>query len=1072
MTRTMVRRYALSSTSLLAAGLLAASTLFASALAAQATGTVTGTVLNAQTGEPLPAAQVSLEGTGIGGLTQANGRFLLLQVPVGTYTVRAILIGYGDVSQGVAVSDGESVVVELRMAPQAISLSEIVVTGVSGATQRTKLPFDVAQVRVADMPVPSPSAAQSIQGKVAGATVVSGSGRPGAAPSILLRGVKSLDASGRDQEPLYIVDGVIVSSGLVDLDALDIQSIEVVKGAAAASLYGSRAGAGVIQIRTKRGSEMADDQVRYTLRTEYGGSELAFVPDDLLAKKHRFQTSNGQFVDRDGSLCDWLDCEQPREAGNDAWDTYNDQLWPGQTYDQVDRFFTGGNFLQTNMAVSGRSGNTNFHVSGAHMDQEGIMRFAPGFKRDNFRLNADQSVSDKISVQTSAFYSRSQQGASDGPLFALTRVPAGIDLLARDDDGELFLLMNPTDSESDNPIYTLQNYEQIQRRSRFLGSANVRVSPVDWLDVDGNFSFDRMDRADERFREKGYRCYEPCPATTSGTLYVQNTQDEAMNASITASTSWNVTDQIVNRSQVRYLFENEDYSWVRTSGNGFAVAQVPTFTNIDQDNVSASSYESTVRADGYFFITNFDMYDKYVVDALIRNDGSSLFGAEERRQWYYRVGSAWRMGQEDFFNISFVDEFKLRYSVGTAGGRPRYEAQYETYSVSGGRISPVSLGNQDLKPEFSTEHEAGLDIGLFDYKAIFALTYATSTTQDQILPVPQASYTGFRTRWENAGTIESETFEATLDLRLVERPDFTWRAKVLYDQTTSTITELTVPPFVYGVAGQQLGEVFYARAGEQVGTFYGGLAARSCGDLPADVSCEGFEVNNDGILVWTGGGGFGTPQWGTDGPVVNGSTTKWGTPFRGSCIDKSTGEETTYCEVGNSMPDYNLGFSTSVTYHGLTLYALLSRSAGFDVYNQPLQWGFFKRMTGYYDQDEAAAVADKKPLGYYDAWYSSTGGLGISNLFVEDGTFTKLREVSLAYHVSRDQLASLGLISRLEGIDINLSGRNLFTWTDYRGYDPEVGSTGGDTGSAVIARVDGYQYPNFRTFTAAISLIF
>jgi len=274
------------------------------------------------------------------------------------------------------------------------------------------------------------------------------------------------------------------------------------------------------------------------------------------------------------------------------------------------------------------------------------------------------------------------------------------------------------------------------------------------------------------------------------------------------------------------------------------------------------------------------------------------------------------------------------------------------------------------------------------------------------------------------------------------------------------------------VGGQQLGEVFYARAGEAVGTFYGGKAPRSCADLPSSVPCDGFEVNKDGLLVWTGGSGFDNPQWGTNGPVVNGATTKWGTPFLGTCIDSSTGEESTYCPVGNSLPDYNLGISTTLTYHGLTLYALLNRSSGFDVYNQPLQWGFFKRMTGYYDQDANAAPADKNPLGYYDAWYSATGGLGISNLFVEDGTFTKLREVSLAYHVSQDQLASLGILSKFQGIDLNLSGRNLMTWTDYRGYDPEVGETGGDTGSAAIARVDGYQYPNFRTFTAAIGLIF
>jgi hypothetical protein len=339
--------------------------------------------------------------------------------------------------------------------------------------------------------------------------------------------------------------------------------------------------------------------------------------------------------------------------------------------------------------------------------------------------------------------------------------------------------------------------------------------------------------------------------------------------------------------------------------------------------------------------------------------------------------------------------------------------------------------------------------------------------------VPQPSYTGFRTQWQNAGTVKSETYEATLDLRLLERPDFSWSAKVLFDKSTSEISELYVPPFVYGVGGQQMGEVFYAREGEEVGTFYGGIFARGCGDLPSGQSCDGFQVNDDGFLVYTGSAGFDNPQWGTDGPNVPGvGTVKWGTPFAGVCVDRSTGEESRYCRVGNTMPDYNVGLSTSLNWKGLTAYALLSRSAGFDVYNQPLQWGFFKRMTGYYDQDANATGYDKKPLGYYDAWYSATGGLGPNDEFVEDGSFTKLREVSVSYRITPDQIGGIPGLNRFDGIGISVVGRNLFTWTDYRGYDPEVGKTGGDTGSAAIARVDGYTYPNFRTFTAALEFIF
>ncbi len=1077
MTREVVRRNPLrASVTLLAAALLAASALFAQSAAAQ-TGAVSGTVVSAQTGEPLSAAQVSIEGTGLGALTQSNGKFLITRVPAGTYRVNIILIGFASTSAQVAVAGGSTAVVDVRMTPQAISLSEIVVTGVAGATQRTKLPFDVAQVRIGDLPIPTANAASTLQGKVAGAQVVAGSGRPGEAPSILLRGVKSLDASGRDQEPLYIVDGVILGSSLVDLDALDIQSIEVVKGAAAASLYGSRAGAGVIQIRTKRGQEAGDDQVLYTLRNEYGASELASKAPMLLSEKHPYQTSGGKFVDRDGSLCDWLDCEAPKETGTSPWNTYRDQAWPGQTWDQVDRFFTGGNYLQSNLSVEGRSGRTNFHVSASHLGQDGIIRFTPGFERNNFRVNVDQAVVENLTVQTTAFYSRSSQAvpneANGGVFFDLTRVPAGVDLLAEDPDepGELRLLMNPVDSESENPLYTLKKYSQMQYRSRFMGSGNVRYSPLSWLDVDANFSFDRLDNDTEYFREKGYRCYEPCPSLANGTLYKYRSRNEAMNTSITASTRWQISDRIMNRTQVRYLYEDDDYQWFDTYGYGFAVKNVPTFTNINRDNLEADSYLETVRADGYFLITNFDIYDKYVVDALVRNDGSSLFGADQRRQWYYRLGTAWRVSQEDFFNVPGVDELKFRYSFGTAGGRPRFSAQYEVYDVSGGRISPVTLGNRNLKPEFSSEHEAGLDVGLFNYKAVASLTYAQTTTKDQILPVPQPSYTGFRTQWRNAGTIESKTWEATLDLRLMEQSNFNWTAKVLFDRTRSTISELYVPPFTYGVTGQNLGEVFYARSGEKVGTFYGYIFARKCEDLGTGADCGEFEVNDDGFLVWTGGSGFATPKWGTPGPMVNGNATMWGTPFPGVCTDRTTGEESIYCEVGNTMPKYNLGISTNVTWRGVNMYALVSRSSGFSIFNQVLEWAHFKRLTGLYDQDASLPAEQKKPMGYYDGWYG-TPGLGPDNIFVEDGTYTKLREVSLSYRMNEDQLAGIPGLSRFRGLDLSVTGRNLYTWTNYRGYDPEVGKTGGDTGSAAIAKVDGYSYPNFRTYTAAVSLIF
>lgn len=1069
---------------LLAGGLLAA------APGAAQTGTVTGTILNASTGEPLDAVQVSLERVGqpgaarLGGLTQPNGRFLIVGVPVGQYILRAELLGFGTQTQTISVVAGQPVVVDLRLEPQAISLSEIVVTGVAGATQRTKLPFDVAQVRVADLPVPTTNAAQILSGKVAGAMVVASTGRPGTAPSVLLRGVTSLNASGRSQDPLYVVDGVILSASLVDLDALDIQSIEVVKGAAAASLYGSRAAAGVIHIRTKRGAEMADDQVRYAIRSEFGRSELHKIPDILLTKAHEFELQGGKFVDAaTGQPCDWLQCTQPRLAGQkkgvfggnvaNEWNTFQVNEWPGKTYDQIRRFFTHGIYMSNYVTVDGRSGRTNFHASYSNTFDEGAMRFERGYKRNNFRLNLDQAVLDNLTLQSSVFYSRSWEDPTHGSLFDLTRMPAGVDLLQEDPlrPGDIILMVDPTNIESPNPLYAMKNLKTDAWRGRFLGSVNLRYSPRDWLKIDATTSFDRLDYESQTFREKGYRTINPNPQINNGTLAKSQSRTEGLNWSVTASAVWEPFSGVRNTTQARYLYEQEDYRSFNTSGYNFAVAQVPTFNNIDQATVTSGSYLSSVRSDGYFIITNFDMFDKYVVDALLRNDGSSLFGADERRQWYYRIGGAWRLGQESFFNLPRVDEFKLRYSIGTAGGRPNFAAQYETYTVSAGRITPVNLGNKKLKPEFSTEHEAGVDLSLFNYKAILSLTYAQTTTEDQILQVPQPAYTGFQNQWRNAGTLESKTYEATLDLRLVERRGFTWSSKFLFDKTETVITELKVPPFQYGNPQQGQESSYYARKGEKIGTFYGVKVAKSCADLPANVSCEGFVVNDDGFLVWVGqGGSLKDNKWGTTGPAIAGKTLRWGTPFQTVCIDRVTKQETTYCPLGNSIPKFNLGWANTFNIKGLQVYALVNHQHKFDIFNEPLSWGTFRRRTGIFDQ-RGKPESEWKPIGYYDAWYG-VSGLQPSTIFVEDGTFTKLREVSLSYRIGRDVLARVPGLDRLSGIGLNLTGRNLYVWTNYRGFDPDQGAGGGPINSPAVTRQEGYAYPQFRTFTGSIEIIF
>jgi TonB-linked SusC/RagA family outer membrane protein len=1076
--------------------------LTAGAAAAQ-TGTITGTVTNSQNGQALQGAQISVIGTSIGTLSQETGRYMLLNVPGGRRTLRVEFIGYATTTVQVNVVPDHTATMNIELKPEAIALQQIVVTGTAGATQKSKVPFDVDQINSSQLPVPTVNPATAIQGKVAGVQVVSGSGRPGSNPSILLRGPTSIDAAGRSQDPLYIVDGVILQSGLVDLDALDIKSIEIVKGAAAASLYGSRAAAGVIQITTKTGSSLQGDQVRYTIRSEYGQSGLASYPSALLSEYTPYAMSGGQFLEKDGTTCDWLSCgSQPALAGQLAngnipgrvangdtlpsqWNTYQAVKWPGKTYNQVKRFFTSGLYMQNYFAAEGRSGATNYHVSISNLQDQGVMRFMKGFNRTNFRVNLDQTVLENLQVQASAFYSRSTQNqfpeTQGNPMFNLTRMPAGVNLLAPDptDPSHVVLVPDPSNTESPNPIYEIKNRDYTEGRGRFLGSADVRFSPLSWVDFDANASFDRLNSSVNDLYPKGYATPTPNQNLNNGHLEKDENVHEALNASITATMNFQLTENIHNRTMLRYLYESDVVNRVQTYGPTFAVADVPTLANLDQSSIQAWSQDQTIRSDGYFVITNFDLMDRYVIDALVRNDGSSLFGADQRRQWYYRIGGAWRMAQEPWFHVPGIDQLKLRYSLGTAGGRPRFEAQYETYSVSNGRISPVNLGNKNLRPELSTEQEAGVDASFFGGKLGTTLTYSNTVTKDQILDVPLPAYSGYGHQWRNAGTLSSNTYEASIDGRLYQSRNMRWSARLIFSKTKSTITKLTEPAFQYGVDGQGLGTVFYAREGETMGTFYGVHYATSCADLPQGVSCDGFKVNNDGWLVWTGSNPDNT--WGTssssEGLTIRGSPVMWGTPFAGECTDRSTGERTLFCPVGHTMPDYTAGLSSTLTWKNLTLYGLLDAVQGFDVYNQPLQWGVFKGWAGLFDQSSLPGanatpnINGPKPLGYVNALYS-VSGLQPSNVFVEDGSFVKLREVSLSYRLTPEQLSGIPGLNRFSSIGFTLTGNNLFTWTKYRGFDPEVGKTGGDTGSAALARVAGYQYPNFRTWTAAIELNF
>lgn len=1018
-----------------------------------AQGAIEGTVTDQRTGESLPGATVFLVELDRGASTDIDGQYSFSNLAPGTYTLQVTFVGYSRYQTTVEVGT-QTVTVNAALRSDLFGLEEIVVTGVLGDTELKRTPFTVARVSSRELElVPSVTPESALRGKVAGVNIVQGSGQPGSAPSINLRGVTTITGNN---SPLYIVDGVILSSSTVDVESLDIESIEVVKGAAAASLYGSRAANGVINIRTKRGANISEGSTRITVRNEFGKSSLE--NEITTNQSHAFELSgdpNAPWLDANGNPT-----ANPtnRVIYAPTDEAISDRAYPGQTFDNFNRFFNPGNFMTNYIAVAQRTGSTNYQLSFTNTQQDGVLEQLSGYNRQNVRLNLDSRPLSNLTLSASAYYAQSErdqiQTGPGSPFFGLAFTAPDIDLNARDENGR-FLIQPNVASIEENPLYEVAYNDRKDFRNRVLGSFEARFSPFEFLEIAGDFSYDRSDRNFTRIWPTWWESIDQ-NFYEGGGMTIQNQFQEAMNFSLNATLLQDFGN-LSTRTQLRMLQEREDFQNHFSQGRNFAVADVPRLDVTDPDRRSISSQVTAIRSEGFYAITNLDYDGKYIFDALIRRDGSSLFGADERWQTYYRLSGAYRIAEEDWWTIDAIDEFKLRASLGTAGGRPGFFAQYETWSVSAGSVSKSVLGNRELKPEFAREIELGLEVGLYD-RFLIDLTYANTRTEDQILLLPLVSYFGFNSQWSNAGTVEANTIEASLRAFAIQRRDMSLSFNLLFDRSVSEITEFNRPAQRTG-PGTQGSDVFFRRAGEKVGTFYGFKYSTNESNLRPDWQqySNYFAKDSNGYMVPVGqGGSTASAQWGTSVELPDGTVLPWGMPVR--FVDEE-GED--FVRLGNALPDFSMSFSTNFRYKNLTFFALFDSQIGGEIYNQTRQWAYRDNM--HFDQDQSG-VAEPKPIAYFETLYSQNQS---SSAFVEDGSYVKLRELALRYQFDFQQLQPI-FGNALNRVTLSLIGRNLITWTNYSGFDPEVGA-GSD---ATVLRFDAFNYPNFRTFSGSIEIQF
>jgi TonB-linked SusC/RagA family outer membrane protein len=1133
---------------------------------------IRGTVTSQDRKEPIAGVNIVVTELSISVLSSDRGVYVITvpaaRIPTTPVTVTARAIGFKAMSRTMTLRSGEQTA-DFTLQTDINRLEEVIVTGSLEGTERAKIPFAVGRLTTEDLPVPALDPIRALAGKVAGVRIGQTGGRPGSSPEILIRGPTSINATGRSQEPLIIVDGVILHVGsYAELGGLDIESVEIVKGAAGASLYGTQAAKGVITITTKRGLTGADG-IKFNARTEWGFSDFNSVKYGLPVN-HQIQLDETGTRYCVNSLSGASGCSRTLDLMTEMYrinnvnaDTirtgqspmygsmtladfrniYQAQIYPGRYYNSLAQISARHPTSLTAVDATGKVGSVGFYVSGEYTDDPGAVKFLKGSQQKRGRVNLDYSPRSDLRISVSTMFDNFYRDNNITNIFG-TLLRGGLpgqDYLARDTIGCAHEVITsqggspggcgrllvarpnwrPTDNGGAFPLYEGENRINDQTSNRFLGGVSAKYFPASWVTFEANFGYDNRANRQQRISIKGFRTAGISTGNNNGNLSITNSRDEALNLGLSATFRKRLAPDL--NGKIRFAGGYDQEIFQRNTGEGqiFNVKEIYTLGNLTA-NQAVRSDAQTIKNMGLSGAATLDYKDRYILDGSYRTDGSSLFGPGHRWSDFSRLAGVWIVSNEPFWKVPFMDEFRLRGSRGTAGSTPRFDAQYETFTVAVTGISTGRAGNAGLRPETTAEYEVGTDFTLFK-RLGFELTYAQGTTKDQILLVNVPASVGYSSQWQNAGNLQNKTIEAAVTIPIVNSKSFYWQARGSWDRTRTYITKLNVPDFLYDAGTTQgTGTAFYFTAdsrkvclpgevghlpgepgfapgearpsctGPQLnryGNFYGRWFLKNCNELAAAIrpSCgpgKDYQINDEGWLVWVGAGN--TPK---DGITKNlwqttlraadspwGVPLSWGHPIVDRPLKGQSGEGVGINTVqGNALPDFRFSIGNDFQYKRVTLYALLDATVGHLINNQGEQWGLLSLGSADFDQ-AGKSVETAKPIGY--SWRAGspestgTGGfydtLNPNNRVLEKGTFAKLREVSLTY--------KLGRIGGVGDWTLGVIGRNLLTFSGYSGYDPEVGAGGGSgtagTGSGLINQTDAFDFPTLRTFTFSISTRF
>ncbi len=996
--------------------------------------TVKGVVKD-KTGEPLPGAEVLNTNSGKAAITDFDGKFSL-EANHGDM-LKVHYLGYKD--KEVLVT-GDAIVVVLEQ--DAIGLDQVVITGVSGVGTKKQLGSTIHTLKSEDMGErEATTVTEALQGQIAGAYITRNNGSPNGNISVRLRGPSTILGSS---EPLIMIDGVIVNnedrgisglgsasqSALVDIDLDDIERIEVLKGPAASAIYGSIASNGIINIITKKG------------RT--GQPTVSVNSKFTLSEVRKFKPVNQVWLYKDGS---GTIKPLPKTFNGTNLSRYD---W-GKEY-----IFTKAQGYYNSVEVKGGTETTRYVISGGMLNNDGVLRNT-NFKRENFRLKLNQKLNDWIDLEGAVYYANTTSkeipfgnGWVANPMIAymfgdnmVSPYPnnKGIYPVIKSSGGLKYLDYSGTGAQAwyGNPYEAIDLTDISVNNNRVISNFAVTAQPMEGLKIKYSFGYDYT------ATKQHFRLPYNFTSDRNGYLNQRAAFTKILNSAIDASYQYKLGDMFKATTGIGY-----NYLYRRLDTQSASQTEMPIFDNIQVisgDNPVATGIYERAMWGGYIQqVFNYD--DKFFLTLAGRMDGASTFGRNERNQFYPKASTSLVLSNFDFFNEALgdvVNEFKLRAAYGEAGNLSVLDAPSRNYMYLGTLYSSGNYlgqntyapqtadGNANIRPERSKEFEAGFDASLFNGKLGIEFTYYRQDIKDLVLNRVLAPSTGFSSRYENVGSMVNKGFEVMLKGTPVQKTDFKWDVNITYSTNDNKVYD--VPGYRVQLAG--FGGTSVVEEGQPIGAFYlYYYATDSNGNWVLDAN--GNPQRARGHYEDKDGDGFAetaVQDFDNNGQPV------------GELLRKV---------IGDPHPDFIASLGQTFTYKNFSLRVVLETVQGFDVLNWDKRMAY-RFPVGEFYGEELQLVKDgvKNP-----GWYSSR--FAIWESFLEDGSFTKLREVSLSYKMKVNS-------KYLKRVRFTLTGTNLLSFDNYWGMDPEVNYMGR---SNVGRSQDFGGIPIPRTYSFGVNLTF